>query len=387
MNTRLIIPSLILPVLVISLPQLIIGLLLIEIAFSFDTEVGVAGQLGTTASIVSAIMALLMGGLSVRYGHKSLLTTGLVILCVAAIGCFLTPTFGLLLSVFALTGISMAMVQPMSQTLIGTLFSVEERPKIIGYLWGGMALSYVIGSPVISVIEDWRLAFVIFVLPLTLFSLFLVIVGVPSTTPHNPSSRRYLQGFKEIAQNKSAIACVVANVLSVIAFRVIGFYGIPFYRQQFLVDKTLTSFILSGIALIYSAGSVIGGRLVNRFGRKKLTVIGACLNGVLAISFINMPSLWTSLLLFYSAGFTGSMRNAAYNSLAMEQVPEYRGTMMSLSQLSANFAQAIGTGLGGLLLVSFDYGYIGFLGISAIIASLIFHLFTIDPTKKKGERL
>jgi predicted MFS family arabinose efflux permease len=74
------------------------------------------------------------------------------------------------------------------------------------------------------------------------------------------------------------------------------------------------------------------------------------------------------------------MRNAAYSSLALEQVPEFRGSMMSLSQLSQSVAGALGSGLGGLLLVAFDYGHVGFLGFSAIIASLLFHVFTIDPT-------
>jgi len=75
------------------------------------------------------------------------------------------------------------------------------------------------------------------------------------------------------------------------------------------------------------------------------------------------------------------MRTTAYGSLALEQVPEYRGTMMSLSQFSANLAEALGNGLGGLILVAFNYGHMGFLGISSIIASLIFYFFTIDPTQ------
>jgi predicted MFS family arabinose efflux permease len=99
------------------IPPLISSLLLIEIAFSFNVEVGVAGQLGTTQSIASAIMALLMGVFSVRYQHKSLLLVGLVVLSIAALGCVIAPTFGLLLVAFAFTGISLVMVQPMSHAL------------------------------------------------------------------------------------------------------------------------------------------------------------------------------------------------------------------------------------------------------------------------------
>ena len=118
----------------------------------------------------------------------------------------------------ARTRISMVMVQPMSQALIGSLFSVEERPKVMGYLIGGMSLSYVIGPPVINMIDGWRLAFILFLFPLTLLSILLAIRGVPSTSSSNPSSQRYLQGFKEVLRNKSVIACVVANVLFFVAF-------------------------------------------------------------------------------------------------------------------------------------------------------------------------
>jgi predicted MFS family arabinose efflux permease len=382
LSKRLTIPSLILPVFVVYIPQLIISLLLIEITHSFDIEVGVAGQLSTVASIVSAIMALVMGVLSVRYRHKTLLITGLVTLCISTLGCYLTPNFVLLLVVFSLTGISMAMVQPMSTALIGPLFSVKERPKVISYLIAGMASSYVIGSPIINGINDWRIVCIFFLFPLTLVSIFLAILGVPSTSSSNPSSQRFLQGFKEVLRNKSAIACVVANILFIMPFREASFYGIQFYRQQFLVDKTFTTLIVSSVALVFVAGSLISGRLIGRFGRKKLTVICAFITGVLVFAFINVPSLWLSLVLWFASGVTGSMRNTAYNSLALEQVPEYRGTMMSLSQFSANVAMALGNGLGGLILIVFDYRHMGALGIAAIIASLIFHFFTIDPTQQ-----
>ena len=374
--------SLILPYLVIYIPQLIIGLLLIEIAFSFDIEVGVAGQLGTTSSIVSAIMALLMGVLSVRYRHKSLLLAGLTVLSISALGCYITPTFGLLLIVFAVTGISFAMVRPMSQALIGSLFSVTERPKVIGYLYGGMALAYVFGPSVINVIDDWRLTFVLFLLPLTIVSLFLALVAVPSTSSSTPSSQRYIQGFRAVLQNKSAIACVIANVLFGMAVRVLHFYNVPFYQQQFFIDKAFLSVIVSGVSLVFVVGSLIGGRLVSQVGRKQLTVICALITGVLTFAYINVPSLWLSLVFLIIATFTTSVRNTAYDSLALEQVPAYRGTMMSLSQFSQNVAWALGNGLGGFILIAFDYGYMGVLGITAIIASLIFHVFTIDPTQQ-----
>jgi len=125
---------------------------------------------------------------------------------------------------------------------------------------------------------------------------------------------------------------------------------------------------------------VMGGRLVNRFGRKPLTVLNALVSGVLTLAFINVPSLWLSLVLYFTWGLTSGIQIAAYNSLALEQVSGYRGTMMSLSLFAQRLAQSLGTGLGGVILIALNYGYMGVLGIAAIIAAIIFHFFTIDPT-------
>jgi predicted MFS family arabinose efflux permease len=288
--------------------------------------------------------------------------------------------------VFAGTGISLALVQPMSRALIGQLFSMRERPQVIGYLNAGGALSFVIGSQVLNVLDDWRLTFSLFLFPLTLVSFVLALKGIPSASNETPSNQRFFRGLRAVVRTRSAVACVIANVLFIMAFRVISFYEIPFLRQQFFVDKGMTSFIVSGVALVFMAGSVLGGQLVNRFGRKPLTVGGSATIGVLVLAFVNVPSLWMSLVLYYIAGFTSSIRNAAYGSLAIEQVPRYRGTMMSLSLFASHLAQALGNGLGGLLLILFDYQFMGVLGIAAFIAAVVFHVFTIDPTTQAKQQ-
>ena len=381
MSQRLTIPSLILSNYVVAIPQLVISLLIVEIALSFDIEVGVAGQLGTAQSIVSAVMALIMGVLSVTYRHKSLLLVGIISAIVAAVGCYLSPSFVLLLVMIAVTGISIAMVRPMSQALSGYLFAVQERPKVMGYLMAGGALSYVIGSPIIAVLTEWRLAFLLFMFPLSLVGFILAFVGIPSTSSNTKSSQQFLQGFRAVFQNKSAIACFIAIVLYIIAYRIIQFYSIPFYRQQFSIDATTMSFIMSGLTLGFVTSSVIGGRLVNRFGRKPLTVLCTLSTGILTVVFLNVPILWLSLFLCLMSAITSGINSAAYNSLVLEQVPAYRGTMMSLSQFSFNLGTGLSNALGGVLLLAFDYGTMGSLGITAIIATGIFYIFTIDPTQ------
>jgi hypothetical protein len=53
---------------------------------------------------------------------------------------------------------------------------------------------------------------------------------------------------------------------------------------------------------------------------------------------------------------------------------------MSLNQVSQDLGSMIGTGVGGALLLLFEYRALSLLSFATLIASGIFYLFTIDPT-------
>jgi len=381
-SKKLLISALFLSNLVLYIPSTITSLLLIEIGLSFDIEVGVAGQVNSVNYIASAIMGAIMGVLSVKYGHKSLLLIGLAVLCLSALSCFTAPNFIILLICYSLAGISKATVTPMSNTIVGRYFTLEQRPKVVGYLLAGMIGASVIGPPIISYIGDWRLSFLLFALPPSILTFFLAIIGVPSTQSSNMSTKhKYLEGYRQVFKNRSAVACIVGNIFVIIGAVVLGSYGITFYRQRWLLDTAFISYLFTGLSLIYLVSFLFGGRIVNKFGRKTLTVVNAFLYGVLILSFMNVPNLVLSLILWLAAGLVGSLRLQAYSNLILEQIPEYRGTMMSLNQLSWDLSWGMGNVLAGLILIAFDYEYLSLFGILIIIGAAIFHVFTTDPTK------
>ena len=101
-------------------------------------------------------------------------------------------------------------------------------------------------------------------------------------------------------------------------------------------------------------GSLMGGRLVNRFGRKPLTVVSVLAVGVLTIAYMNVTHPWVSIGFWFVDGWFVGVVMTAYNSLALEQAPNYRGTMMSLNEVSLFGGVAIGSALGGILLLAFN---------------------------------
>ena len=118
----------------------------------------------------------------------------------------------------------------------------------------------------------------------------------------------------------------------------------------------------------------------SRFGRNRTTVVMSVLAGAFTLLYCNVPDLWISTAMAYVASLFTGFRSSASGSLTLEQVPEYRGTMMSVSSATGNIGVALGAGLGGVMLLWYDYGALGIaLGGAGVAASLLFQLLVREP--------
>jgi predicted MFS family arabinose efflux permease len=376
----LISPTLFLACFASFIPQLLTSLLLVEIGISFDVQVGIAGQILSAASGIAIVLSLLMGFLSVRYSSKTLLVFGLGALSVMAASASLAPSFLMLFTSYLFYGVSLATIQPQSFALIGQYFAVDERPKKMSYLIAGLATAYLVGAPIIGLLGDWRLTYLVFVLPLALLSLVLARIGLPPVNRQTASSENILQGFHAFLKNRSAIACVLGNICAVVGAIIYATFYAPFLREQFLVEPGVLTILTMAFAGTYIGSTLLAGRIVHRIGRKPMNTLFAVGTGLTVFAFALAPSLPIAVVALFSGAVTMGMRMTAVNSLFLEQLPVYRGSMMSLYQVSQNTAQLIGTTLAGAILVTFDYPYLFILGGITLIGAVIFHFFTIDPT-------
>jgi len=385
---RLFLPALVLSRFATTPSGIILSFLLIEIGLTFGLPVGVTGQLSTARSIVGVVSAILMGILSVRFKHKSLLTTGLIILSVAILGCGLASNFILLLIFYPLLGLGGSMVMPMTTTLTAKHLPLKKRASVIGLLMATVSVSYLIGTLFIRFISDiggWRLPFLVYALPFPLLSILLVFKGLPHESESEQTSLNkgsLADGFKGVLSNRSAVACLVSSALSSAAWQGILLYAISFYRQQFLVSKGIASYIMIGASMSYTLGALISSRFVNKLGRKPVTFISSLMAGIFIFSFTIVPDLWISLSLTLAGCLFAGMRSTAGVSLTIEQVPEFRGTMMSISSASVSMGSALGSGLGGFALLLYNYEAIGpTLGLLGLASAIIVYLIVVDPTR------
>jgi len=388
---RLFLPSLAFSYFAAGPLGVLVSLLLIDIGETFGVSEGVMGQINTLYSIVAVVIALLMGILSLRFKHKSLLLMGLLFIGISALGCLVAPDFNWMLVSYSLSGLGWAMVSPMCVTMIGEHFPLEKRASAVGWIVAGGALPFVIGAPLIASIAGvggWRLAIIGFVIPILLASLLLAFISLPSIShSHRPAvnGKTYLKSFKGVLSGRSPIACLIGDALRQASFIAILIYGASFFMRRFLVSIDFASIWILGAASCYTLGSLVSGLVVNRFGRKTSTVLTAFLAGIFTITYACVFNLWLSLTLsFIDSWFFGMVTSAA-NSLTLEQVPEFRGTMMSIDTAAINLGSAFGTALGGLALLSFGYEGLGIaLGVMGVAAAVVFYLLTTDPTRKRN---
>ena len=384
----LFVPSLVLSRFATTPRSIILSFLLIEIGLTFGLPVGVTGQIGTAGSVAAFATSLLMGILSVRFKHKSLLMTGLLLLSVALLGCSQAPNFTLMLMFTVLAGLGTAMIMPMTTTLVAKHLPLQKRARAIGLLMATLSVSYLIGSPVISYISnigDWRLAFLAYALPFPLLSLLLDFKGLPSESESEQTSLKkgsLIEGYKVVLSNRSAVACLLGNALASATFSGIVLYGISFYRQDFQVSKGMAMYFMIGLSLSYTIGALISSRFVNKLGRKPVTTISVFMTGIFIFFFTIAPILWLSVALALIGCLFAGLRATSNVSLTIEQVPKFRGTMMSISAASANLGSALGSGLGGLALLLFNYKGVGpSLGLLGLASAVIVHLFAVDTTR------
>jgi predicted MFS family arabinose efflux permease len=364
------------------------GLLLIDIGQTFNVTVAIAGQMLTFSFVISIIFALITSILTLKYNHKLLLQVGLAAYVVSAIGCFMAPNFTTMIASYSLTGIGYALTTTMAFTLAAELFPVEKRGEVIGWIVAGMSGSYLVGAFVVPYFESiggWRGTFIGYMLPSSALALVLVTTSIPRNIHgiQTISQSSLKENFKDVFSNGSAILSLVGLLLAMGAWQAVMTYFSSFFREWFNFTIREASILILFGATLYTLGSIASGRMVNRLGRKPLTVVSILIAGIMITLFSRLPNARLSGGFLCVGCLLVGMMDAASTSLIIEQLPSYAGVMMSLSRAVTQVGFSLGSGLGGVFLLLYGYqDMFLLLGSLAIASALVFQFFTIDPLIK-----
>jgi len=329
------------------------SLLLVEMAKTFDASVGAVSQIRTLSSVFAFVTAVAMGALSVRYGGRRLLAAGLTLLCLSCLGSGAAPSLWLLFAFYSLNGAATNIVFPMLASLVGEHYPPEKRASVMGWLGASGGLSYMLGAPIAAYLASaggWRLPFVAYAAVMPVAALALILTRL-TPTPVKSEAAGLGEGFRAVGSSRSALAALGAMALVGASSQSIYFYSFTYLREAQGASPGQVSLIFSAASLTFLLGSYFCGSLTERLGLKTSLVaaLGAAL--LSQFSFTYLP-FWFGAAMIVVAHFFFSLQYSVANTLVLEQVPAYRGSMMSLGSAVSYLGYGLGTAAGGMALAA-----------------------------------
>ena len=159
----------------------------------------------------------------------------------------------------------------------------------------------------------------------------------------------------------------------------------PFFAlyitQKFNVGMTQAGILLGISSLFGLVGSMFGGALTDKFGRKQLILFGLIFSAISTLGFGLVNDLNILYPLVIVVGLLSSVSHPAHEAMIADILPEQkRQEGFGILRVVANFSWIIGPTIGGFLAnINFFYLFVIDAIISCIVAVIIYR--TVPETK------
>jgi EmrB/QacA subfamily drug resistance transporter len=233
-NTRLVLTGLIIGMFFSALEQTVVGTAMPTIISELN-GFSIFAWVTTAYLITSTTVTPIVGKLSDQYGRRLLYLIGVIIFIIGSALCATAETMEQLVIYRGLQGIGGGMIMPLSQTIIGDIFTAEQRAKWQGVFGALFGLSSVIGPFIGGFIVDtisWHWIFLINV-PFGLLSALMIYIGLKN----------------EAIQKKEKVNIDYLGIATLVPALILFLIGLNFGGDKFSWTS-LTSFLLFGGAIV-----------------------------------------------------------------------------------------------------------------------------------------
>lgn len=351
-------------------------------------DTGIPADLG--ALLVSAyalaylLSAPVFGAISDRVGRKGMIFSGMVVLGIGTALTGLGSGFSTLLLFRVVTGVGAGMVEPGVYALIGDRFPYERRGGAIGLVSGMLIASTLFGVPLggyLAEISTWRYAFWI-IGGLALLASVVVYLVLPADRPDPGSRRGAAHSTLRSTLGQFRAAFSAASVFFALLATFLWFGGLQgtfanagiYYSRFFGFTEAQNGLVLMVAGLGSVIGSIVGGRLADRFGKRAVIATSSV---IAAASVFALTSLFTGTLpaavvvhILWATAFASGF--SALTALVSELNPEARGMVLALSTSFMFAGSLVFTAASAVLLRAGGFPLVG--GLSAVAALLVLPL-------------
>jgi len=339
-------PSLLTLILLSSLSIVSLNLFLPSLpnmARDFDTDYATVSLAIAGYSAVAAVLLLVVGPLSDRYGRRPVILIGLAVFCVASLGCLLATDIVTFLC-FRMLQAAIIAGFAVSRAAISDTAAAGKAASLMGYLAMAWAIAPMLGPVVGGVLDElfgWRASFLAFLtLGCALFVLCWFDVGETNTN-RSASIMKQIRAYPELLRSGRFWGYSLC-----IAFSTGAFYaflgGAPLVAVAvFEISPARLGFYIGSITAGFMFGSFLAGRFSARYELTTVMIAGrliAC--GGLSVGLLLVASGQVYQLILFGAcacvGIGNGITMPSANAGCMAVRPGLAGSASGVSAALTN---------------------------------------------------
>ncbi len=354
-------------------------------------SLSIAGYLAITA-----VLQLIMGPLSDRFGRRPVLLVALVIFTLASLVCALATSIWVFLAFRVLQG-AIISGWALSLAVIRDTAPPQEAASKIGYVTMAMAVAPMLGPMFGGALDElfgWRASFVVFTgLGVAALGLCWVDLGETNKTPSETFAKQF-QAYPELFRSRRYWGYALCMAFSTGAFYSF-LAGAPLVAVTMLgLSPAALGFYMGTITAGFALGSFLSGRWAKRFPLTTMMISGrivACAGLMVGLAlfltgFVNEISMFGATM---CVGLGNGLTMPSCNAGAVSMRPRLAGSASGLAGALTVGGGAVLTSMTGAIVTEENgaYALLGmmlFASLMALAAAL--HVLRID--RREGlERL
>jgi Bcr/CflA subfamily drug resistance transporter len=291
-------------------------------------SLSIAGYLGVTA-----VLQLVLGPLSDRYGRRPVLLAALVIFVAASLACALAANIWIFLAFRILQG-AIISGYAISGAVVRDMVTARKAASLMGYIAMAMAVAPMVGPMLGGALDQlfgWRANFIAFVaLGTVVLGLVWIDLGETNKAP-SETLMKQVRSFPELLGSRRFWAYALCMAFSTGAFYSF-LAGVPLVADTlFELSPAVLGFYLGTITLGFAVGSYLSGRYAQRYALTSLMVTGrlvACLGllaglALFAAGFVHVVSLFGATIF---VGLGNGLTIPSANAGALSVRPHLAGS-------------------------------------------------------------
>ena len=339
-------------------------------------------QLSVSAfSIGAAIVNLIAGPLSDRFGRRPIAIGFFIIFILSSLGSYFSENIYIFL-LFRFFQASSAAGMVLARVIVGDIYSGSKATVMFGYISTIMAIGPLIGPLLGGLISDYFGSMQIFnfltILGLLLFG--LIIYDLDETNLNR--SANMLSQIKSYPLLLLSMNFWPPTLVSAFSFSIFGifFVGAPFVAVNvYGLSPSQIGLLLAFIPLGFVPGNIIVGKIVDRFSTKLLLILGSMLLISGPLIALLTSNLYTHPLAFFLPmlimGFGTGIIWPVANTAIIQAVPSLAGSASGISSALMVITSALSSGFLGWNIENIDpiMGLVGTLimaGVATILSAL-----------------